>query len=205
MGAPSSSKDYGKIEACLKLYTSNYSNSAYSDTNQTYLELYQNMLESVYENEGFWIGRYEAGIEGENSRTLHTDIATSGNAVIKQNKIPYNYITRDEVQKLASEMNYDGATSSLIFGIQWDLALKYIETKKATATNNLTTNSTKIGNHKNNLWNITNKSAKYSKDAGSTYLPCPYEKKEEEGVLLTTGADESFSLMNIYDIAGNIR
>lgn len=165
MGAPSSSKDYGKIEACLKLYTSNYSNSAYSDTNQTYLELYQNMLESVYENEGFWIGRYEAGIEGENSRTLHTDIATSGNAVIKQNKIPYNYITRDEVQKLASEMNYDGATSSLIFGIQWDLALKYIETKNATATNNLTTNSTKIGNHKNNLWNITNKSAKYSKDA----------------------------------------
>ncbi len=86
------------------------------------------MLKSVYENGGFWIGRYEAGIEGDTPRTAHNEI--SDKMVVKQNKIPYNYITRDEAQKLACEMNYERYTSSLIFRIQWDLVLKYIETKE---------------------------------------------------------------------------
>ncbi|MFR2197258.1 MAG: hypothetical protein ACLS5Y_06910 [Clostridia bacterium] len=33
---------------------------------------------------------------------------------------------------------------------------------------------------------------------------CPYSKKSSEAILLTTGADESFSLINIYDMAGNV-
>ncbi len=35
-------------------------------------------------------------------------------------------------------------------------------------------------------------------------LQCRKEKKSNADVLLTTGADTSFSLMNIYDIAGNV-
>jgi len=206
-GEPSSSTDYSKIEACLKAYTSDYSDASYSDTNPKFTTLYQNMLKSVYENGGFWIGKYEAGIEGDTPRTAHNEI--SDKMVVKQNKIPYNYITRDEAQKLACEMNYERYTSSLIFGIQWDLVLKYIETKKIITDSEIDTKliskSTTIGNYYENLWNITNEFAKYSKNSGASFTKCPYQKKSSESVLLTTGASDSFSLMNIYDIAGNER
>ena len=127
---PSNSENYANLEACLKAYTADYSISGYNDTNPKFTEQYQAMLKSVYTNGGFWIGRYEAGLEeGKNPRTLYTEISASDKAVVKQNKIPYNYVKRDEAQELATRMNYNGCTSSLIFGIQWDLTLKYIEEK----------------------------------------------------------------------------
>ena len=101
-------------------------------------------------------------------------------------------------------MNYTGVTSSLIYGLQWDLVLKFIETKGATTNADLTSNSKAIGNYKDNLWNITNVNAKYSTNNGNTFNVCPYQKNANAEVLLTTGADTSFSLMNIYDIAGNV-
>ena len=201
---PSNSENYENIEACLKAYTSDYSDSSYSDTNSDFTTQYQAMLKSVYTNGGFWIGRYEAGLDGENPRTEHTEITVSDKAVIKQNKIPYNWVTRDEAQILAERMNYKNCTSSLIFGLQWDLTLKYIETKKSTTKENLLSDSTSIGNYNNNLWNITNENAKYSTDYGISFTTGKYTKTSEESILLTTGADRSFSLMNIYDIAGNL-
>ena len=101
-------------------------------------------------------------------------------------------------------MNYDEAKSSLIYGIQWDLILKHIETKGAISEDKLTTDSTTIGNYSNNLWNITNSKARYSINNGESFTLGQKRKSEESALLLTTGADESFSLMNIYDIAGNV-
>ena len=207
-GIPSSAGDWEKIRDCLKAYTEDYSSSSYKDTNTdgtTYSDDYKNMLKSVYTNGGFWIGRYEAGLEeGKSPRTSYVAIAESDKAVTKPNMYPYNNVTRDEAQTLAERMNYDGVTSSLIYGVQWDLVLKFIETKGATAKANLTSNSTTIGNYYNNLWNITNANAKYSTDYGENYTTCPYQKEANADVLLTTGADTSFSLMNIYDVAGNV-
>ena len=207
-GTPSSADDWEKIRDCLKAYTSDYSDSDFTDTNTdgtTYSDDYKNMLKSVYTNGGFWIGRYEAGLEeGKSPRTSYVAIAESDKAVTKPNMYPYNNVTRDEAQTLAERMNYDGVTSSLIYGVQWDLVLKFIETKGATAKANLTSNSTTIGNYYNNLWNITNANAKYSTDYGENYTTCPYQKEANADVLLTTGADTSFSLMNIYDVAGNV-
>ena len=213
---PKNVDEWEKIRDCLKAYTVDYSDSSYKDTDTdgtTYSVDYQNMLKSVYTNGGFWIGRYEAGYEideskGEKIRDYGTDHDTEHSitqkVVIKQDAYPYNWVRRGQAQTLAERMNYDGVTSSLIFGLQWDLVLKYIETKGATAKENLITDSTKIGNYINNLWDITNVNAKYSTDHGKNFLVCPYPKKQNEIVLLTTGADESFSLMNIYDIAGNV-
>ncbi len=216
---PSNIEDYTNIEACLKVYTADYANSSYSDTNSNFTVQYQAMLKSVYTNGGFWIGRYEAGLEGDIPRTSYTEISASDKAVVKQNKIPYNYVTRDEAQELATRMNYNGCTSSLIFGIQWDLTLKYIEEKtvelaeeankdavRTDIKSKLTSDSTQIGNYNNNLWRITNTNAKYSNNDGSTYIVCPnpYTKTSSSSILLTTGADTSFSLMNIYDLAGNV-
>ena len=215
-GIPSSADDWEKIRDCLKAYTVDYSNSSNKDTNTdgtTYSDDYKNMLKSVYTNGGFWIGRYEAGYEideskGETVRYYGTDYFTehpiTQKVVIKKNAYPYNWVRRDQAQTLAEGMNYEGATSSLIYGVQWDLVLKFIETKSATTQENLTSNSKAIGNYKDNLWNITNVNAKYSTNNGNTFNVCPYQKNASVGVLLTTGADTSFSLMNIYDIAGNV-
>ena len=70
-GTPSSADDWEKIRDCLKAYTSDYSDSDFTDTNTdgtTYSDDYKNMLKSVYTNGGFWIGRYEAGYEIDESK-----------------------------------------------------------------------------------------------------------------------------------------
>ena len=218
---PQNADEWEKIRDCLKAYTADYSNSSYKDTDTdgtTYSVDYQNMLKSVYTNGGFWIGRYEAGLEeGKDPRASYTKISASDKAVVKQNKIPYNYVKRDEAQELATRMNYNGCTSSLIFGIQWDLVLKYIETKEPDQKTNLTSNSTTIGNYYNSSFELKRgKFAQYNAlsnwfDYNSEEKPTLVtgsQKKEQSsyknGILLTTGATDATNLQNIYDIAGNV-
>lgn len=215
-GKPNSSTDYEKIEKCLKAYTSDYSDSSYSDTSSNSTQ-YQNMLKSVYENGGFWIGRYEAGIEGENPRTSYSSITDEDKAVIKRNMIPYNYVTRDDAQVLASRMNYTNCMSSLMFGIQWDLMLKHIETKDSMMAEKLKSDSTNIGNYYNSSLKLN--SGKFTQYGDFTnwykfnseekdFLVKNCEKRSQEvnsnAVILTTGASDITKLMQIYDIAGNV-
>ena len=213
-GEPSSSTDYDKIEKCLKAYTNDYSDASYSDTNSSFTKLYQSMLKSVYENGGFWIGRYEVGIDGDTPRVAHTEITNK--AVVRPNKIPYNYVTRGEAQSLAKEMNYESCTSSLVFGIQWDLILKYIENKNATKKENLTVDSTKIGNYYSSEFvlnrgkfaqnGILSKWYNYnSEEKNDLVTLCQKQGQSsyEGSIMLTTGATEIAKLQNIYDIAGN--
>ena len=212
-GTPNSENDWEKIRDCLKSYTRNYSSSDYKDTNAdgvTYSDDYKKMLKSVYENGGFWIGRYEVGIEnGKNPRTFYIEIKDDDRAVVKANMYPYNYITRDEAQILATRMNYNECTSSLIYGLQWDLVLKYTETKGAATNVNLTTDSTKIGNYYNSELKLNRgKFAQYGEL--SNWFDYNSEKKKElvtgskkkvqdsysNAMLLTTGATEDTTLQN---------
>ena len=220
--------EYTKIENDLHTYTADYRNGTnFSDpfydtsndeneanksdwfqSEEEYNNAKKKMLGSVYENGGFWVGRYEAGIEDENNIRKETSSTATLVPVSKQNAYPYTWVTRTQAKVLAEKVESGSYTSSLMFGVQWDLVLKYIETKKsATITDiktKLNSNSTIIGNYNNNLWNITNADAKYSTDYGSGFKACPYSKTSNADVLLTTGAYESFALMNIYDIAGNV-
>ncbi|MFR2197643.1 MAG: SUMF1/EgtB/PvdO family nonheme iron enzyme [Clostridia bacterium] len=230
---PQNADEWKKIRDCLKAYTSDYSTSDYKDTNTdgtTYSDDYKNMLKSVYTNGGFWIGRYEAGLEGDTPRISSTAISASDKAVVKQNKIPYNFVTRDEAQELATRMNYNGCTSSLIFGIQWDLTLKYIEEKtvelaeeankdtvRADIKSKLTSNSTTIGNYYNSEftlnrgkfatyndlsdWKSYNSEEKQTLVTGSQKQA---QSSNSNAILLTTGATDATNLQNIYDIAGNV-
>ncbi|MBS5681670.1 MAG: hypothetical protein KHW52_02835, partial [Clostridium sp.] len=95
---------------------------------------------------------------------------------------------------------------SLMFGVQWDLVLAFMHNKGNIADSTLTSNSTTMGNYKVNLWTIKNANAKYSTNSGSTFTACPnpFKKESYSSILLTTGADSSFSVQNIYDIAGNV-
>ena len=89
-----------------------------------------------------------------------------------------------------------------MFGVQWDLVLKYLENKGVSQAE-LKTSSTNWGNYKNNLWNITNTDSKYYTD--SKWTSGAYGKKASETeVLLSTGANDTFGKQGIYDFAGNI-
>ena len=228
---------YTKIENDLHTYTAiyrkntNYKDEYYEDTNNSadwytsnqYTEQKQKMLKSVYQNGGFWVARYEAGLTEENNRTSHTTPTIKPQS--KENLIPYNYVTRTEAKKLAEMVTYTKEnityTGSLMFGVQWDLMMKFLEIKQITTdteiVSKLNSNSTNIGNYYNSTFKIGR--GKYAKrGALSTWYNYTENLdgivnnsvKEEQNsfdnaILTTTGAVNQNCLMNIYDIAGNVR
>ena len=207
--------EYTAIETDLHTYTNDYRKSGYEDTyysnaatgltSEQYTQLKQKMLKSVYQNGGFYIGKYETGIE--TARTSGSYSTPTDTPVIKQNAYPYNYVTCSQAQTLASNMEHGDRTTSLMFGVQWDLTLKYLE-KKGTAQADLKKDSTSWGNYSNNAWNITNENLKYAEEENNSLQPwttaTEKSKTASERILLSTGADDSFSKMGIYDLAGNV-
>ena len=155
-------KDYKNIEASLKVYTGTYASNNFSDswygddefgkfgyyngekfifytngnmTEEEYNTSYQNILESVYINGGFYIGRYEMGIglatnpsyalsisrEGVKEYTVSeatsssTQIVENGapsiqgmpTPIIKENAVPYSDITQSQAQMLAEKIGIE--------------------------------------------------------------------------------------------------
>ena len=210
--------EYTAIETDLHTYTNDYRNGTsckdeyYSDevtglTSEQYTQLKQKMLKSVYQNGGFYIGKYETGTEAARTSGSSTT-APKAIPVIKQNAYPYNYVTCKQAQTLASNMESRDRTTSLLFGVQWDLVMKYLETK-GTSQADLKTDSTSWGNYSNNAWSITNANLKYAVmsmsdyELGSWTTATEKSKTSNAIILLSTGADESFCKMGIYDLAGN--
>ena len=187
---------------------------------------YNKMLSSIYTNKGFYIGRYEAGIEGSDENTSlarysRTEITNSSpKAVSKKDMIPYNYVYCSDAQQLASGMSTGNKTSGLMYGIQWDLVCKFLEVKSNwdTSTNTaqyyIKENSTSWGNYKNS--SVTLVRGKYNTNpssSSSTWTPFSTDTENVTSSktnsnasyyqLLTTGASEETNKMNIYDFAGN--
>ena len=193
--------EYTKIETDLHTYTNDYRKSGWKDkyysdaatglTSTQYAELKKKMLKSVYQNGGFYVGKYETGIEEAPKTSGSPSTAPTEVPVIKQNVYPYNYVTCSQAQTLASNMESGKYTSSLMFGVQWDLVLKYLETK-GTAQADLNENSTKWGNYNNNLWDIINTDSKYAQN-GSGWISGAYgTKTSNASILLSTGASDTF-------------
>ena len=235
--------DYTSIENDLKEYTKTYRGStSYSDTYTAddknvgwfadataYNNLKNSMLKSVYENGGFYVGRYEAGIEttGTN-RTSNTDKNSDGKytmpsttPVTKADAYPYTYVTRTQAQNLASNVNSGTKTSSLMFGVQWDLVLAFMHNKGNIADSTLISNSTTIGNYSDSTFQLS-QTGKYATmsayNLSSTWNPSTTptanfvdtsrnkiaQSSDSNGILVTTGTSEKNKVMNIYDIAGNV-
>ena len=243
---PSSSTDYANIEYCLQQYTATYRNGTdYSDTyaadtdnvgwltSDEYTELKNSMLKSVYENGGFYVGRYEAGIGTNRTSAGPTNsdgkytIEGMPTPVTKADAYPYTYVTRTQAQNLASNVNSETKTSSLMFGVQWDLVLAFMskDTEKINqdTLEELISNSTTIGNYYNSAFDLNRgKYAQFGKlgntwnnfDSALGSIVVSNEttgkmKKTEQSsysnsILLTTGGTEQSNVMNIYDIAGNV-
>ena len=219
-------EEYTKIETDLHTYTNDYRNGTsyndvyyedntegwFSDANE-YNKLKQKMLKSIYQNGGFWVGRYEAGID--KNRTVSGDAITTPST--KANLYPYTYVTRTQAKVLAEKVESGSYTSSLMFGVQWDLVLKYIEIKNATTKYNLKTDSSTIGNYYNSeftlnrgkfaQWGTLSDWKFYNSEEKKDLVTGRKKEKQssyENGILLTTGATEASKLQNMYDIAGNV-
>ena len=232
--------DYTSIEKDLKDYTSTYvTTSGYSDTwyadNQNegwlseteYKTLKNSMLKSVYENGGFYVGRYEAGI-GTNRTSIEAQVngkypVPTTAPVTKADAYPYTYVTRTQAQNLASNVKSGTKTSSLMFGVQWDLVLAFMHNKGNIEDSTLTSNSTTIGNYYNSTFDLNRGKYAQCGQLGNTWknfdsaldsivvsnettgkMKKTEQNSYKNGILLTTGGTEQSKVMNIYDIAGNV-
>ena len=234
---PSSSTDYANIEYCLQQYTATYRGNTnftdvyYPDTanvgwfadETAYNNLKNIMLKSVYENGGFYVGRYEAGI-GTNRTSIEAQVngkypVPTTAPVTKADAYPYTYVTRTQAQNLASNVNSGTKTSSLMFGVQWDLVLAFMHNKGNIEDSTLTSNSTTIGNYRDSVFQLsqTGQYAVYSNySLSSTWNPSTTanfvdssrnkiaQSSNGNGILVTTGTSEKNKVMNIYDVAGNV-
>lgn len=206
-------EEYTKIEKDLQTYTNDYRETGYKDeyysdevtglTSAQYTELKRKMLKSIYQNGGFYVGKYETGIESTPKTSGSETTAPTETPVIKQNAYPYNNVTCSQAQTLASSMESGNYTSSLMFGVQWNLVLKYLETE-GTLQSELKSDSTNWGNYYNSLWDITNASSKYTYSYSNWVSGAYGAKTSSEEILLSTGASDSFSKQGIYDLAGNV-
>ncbi len=148
---------------------------------------YDAMVANVLANNGFYVGRYEAGTTNS-ARSSSSGITDE--VLVQQGKYVYNYVgwsnSNDmtvetggavELSKnFASQKGYSSVTSSLIYGVQWDAIMNFIDPAYATgscAENSFVRDSSGKG------W--------YSQSSPTT-----------------TGSNANYAVKNIYDLGGNV-
>lgn len=208
-----------EIEDALKKYVADYRVDGYEDVwydgcgiakKEEYDDLKQRMLESIQEKGGFYIGRYEAGLEGDSpktgglaSSTLDSVVKSNGLPVSEQDKYVYNYVTCAQAQGLANELNIDNYDTSLMFGIQWDLVCKFIQETGAKTKSEISSDSKDWGNYQNSEFNLL--LGKYSLNGTGTYIDASgYKKTNGNKILLTTGSTRRNTALNIHNLASNV-
>ena len=148
------------------------------------------MYASVKRNEGFYIARYEAGKEGENvvskkGADVYNAISWSANGKMQET----TGTTGGAVElsrNFANVKNYKTVTSTLIYGVQWDAVMKWMENVSNPNVKGKTyiQDSTGMGWYSDN-YNSGNSDHKTSIDIG----------EENRG---------SNQVKKIYDLAGNV-
>ena len=152
----------------------------------------EKMYKSVKENNGFYVGRYEAGTSSSDVRTDTSGIKDG--VVVKQGANVYNYIgwsnstdmnveTGGAVQKsreFAEENGYTTVNSTLIYGVQWDAIMRWMKEEINLTGGKYVQDSTGMGWYTNNYTNGT---------------------LHQTGIDLNGGKNK---VKNIYDLAGNV-
>ena len=201
---------YTKITADLENYTKAYKSGGYSDADDDAKHV---MLKSVYENGGFYIGRFEEGTANAEESTTE---GTSAGPVSKINMYPYRLLTLPEAMDLTKKVNAGNRTCTLMYEVQWNLVLAHLHNKGNISDTVLTQNSDSIGNtssvsftlnrgkyyaNNNRGWQAYN--VDYYNEDDEYYL-VKSKVKQKHAALLTTGAADRNKVMNIYDFAGNV-
>ena len=88
---------------------------------------YNNMIESVDKYKGFYVGRYETGIENGKavSKNAYTNQSVT-TADPTQNEIKYWYGLYNKQRTMAADNNYIGVESSMILGSQYDAMMNWM-------------------------------------------------------------------------------
>ena len=210
-----------QIEEALKNYAKEYTSEGYTDewydgcglSQEEYNKLKEEILNSIKENGGFYISRYEAGSQlpkasGSYTNTAEQIIETFGNTTSVRNKYPYNYINCNQAQKIAQEQMIENKTTSILFGIQWDLICKFIEKSNTKTLVEIKEDSTEIGNYKNSTFKAIQGRYTNNPDDENQWTEVSvengYEKNSAQSILFTTGSTNKTEIQNIYDLAGNI-
>ncbi len=189
----------------------------------------QEMYASVKEYKGFYIARYEAGLNVGSHKTSNDGVIIKA-VHSKMGKAPYNYIqwgnsmsddTNGAVEVARSiypktNANY-GVVSTLTYGVQWDRTLAWwtdTDAKNGTKDviiedNDDLNTSTNYGNYQNNEialgdFNDDAQYLLYNSGLATEYADVTTAKSSSDKWLLTTGATEEARVNNIYDMAGNL-
>ena len=119
-------------------HTEPFANGYSSETSE-----YNAMVSSVKEHDGFYVGRYEAGTTNSNR---NSSSGISDTVVVKKNAYVYNYVkwgnsmsdanggAVELSKKFASANEYATVTSTLIYGIQWDAIMNFIDPAYSTGS-----------------------------------------------------------------------
>ncbi len=118
------------------------------ETNYFTEKVAQEEKESIQQNGGFYIARYETGIENgtlsltENSSNEESWTGyTQGNLVVRKDMQVWNYITRDLAIEKAKDLytkQEENVNSRLCSSYAWDTVLKFIQTENSTEPMNST-------------------------------------------------------------------
>ena len=147
-------------------------NSSYADT-----EIY---TDSVNDNGGFYIARYEASYLDGNAASKASTSTRDDDSTTLTNGMLWNYISQTDALAKANEMYTSGEfTSSLPTGAAWDRTLAWLEETGAVTPFEIVGDSKNWGN--------------YNDDTFST-----------GSNLINTGEYSETEKNNIYDIAGNL-
>lgn len=138
---------------------------------------YNLMIQSIITNKGFYVARYEAGTENEK--------AISKKGVMPWFNIPWgesmNTLGNNSAVTKAKEMYNDkdkyNVTSTLIYGIQWDAIMNWIDSEYSEGTCNVETSFV-------------------ANSQGRGYF--------EQTSATVCGSSELYKVNNIYDLAGNL-
>ena len=195
---------------------------------QDKLEEAMAMYESVKEYGGFYIGRYEAGVQTKQEYDSYGFIAervsisdgTNSKLMVSMGNYPYNGVAWGE--SLANTSGDDravalarsfypkdgttyGAVSTLTYGVQWDRTLSWSRTTNSKI--NLK-DSVNCGVYSNSVIDIdeVNKDAQYAEYSSSMFSDWKKLESKSDGqkYLLTTGASKQTNINNVYDMAGNL-
>ena len=140
------------------------------------------MIASVNKYHGFYVARYEAGKENMNG----VNFLVSKKNVMVWRHIEWGDSITDmattgavcQARNMYSNLNNYGVTSTLIYGIQWDMVMRWLSDKVKVFDD--------------------------SRDWGN-YCDSKGDAKLNSGSLNITGVNEKWKAKNIYDLAGNCR
>lgn len=181
----------------------NYKDITFSDYAYRNYRFDENTLdENIKKYGGFYIARYEAGVD-EKMQSILTNISTETNDIfgipVSKNGVRvWDFISAEKAVVNAKNMyNTDNIASNSISMQQVLILMEWLYNSGYDVYNN----SSSFGNYSNVIFNFK---GLYSEDYGRNYKNKVNGEKGKYNIITSSGASERNKTNNIYDIAGNL-